>query len=131
MEENGNLKLNREDVKEKVEDSQKQFLELIQKVYEDSVGYEEYGETIEFYDECGAVLMQMQPSMDQQGKIVFTFGNAPVGDNVFVYEETGEESPVFPGVAGEIAADMAVEFADEEELVEYVDSNEDDEDFNE
>lgn len=50
---------------------QNNFLSQINNIYENTVGYESYGDTIEFYDEDGVVLMTCTNISD--GKILFTF----------------------------------------------------------
>ena len=47
------------------------FLDKIKHTYENVVGYESYGDTIEFYDEDGVVLMLAHNLADN--KIMFTF----------------------------------------------------------
>lgn len=52
--------------------TQNEFLDKIKNIYENAVGHETYGDTTEFYDEDGVVLMTATQRAD--GQVVFDFG---------------------------------------------------------
>lgn len=64
---------------EKVENN---FIEKINRVYDQCSGYETYGSTTEFYDEDGVVLMTA--TEDEGNKIIFTFTE---DSESYAYEE--------------------------------------------
>lgn len=49
-----------------------EFIEKINEVYKNSVGYEDFGNTTEFFDEDGCVVMTIQSLPN--GRLLFSFG---------------------------------------------------------
>lgn len=61
-------------------DEERRFLNLVKEAYNRITGHESYGDTTEYFDEDGIVMMTTRESED--GKINFSFSN---GDD-FEYE---------------------------------------------
>ena len=62
-----------------------EFIEKIKKIYEECSGAESFGNTTEFYDEDGVVLMTASEGVEEQGTITFFF--TETGES-FLYKET-------------------------------------------
>ena len=74
-----NLKLNTQENKEKLQNI---FIEKINKVYDQCVGYEQFGNVTEFYDEDGVRLMTCS---EENGKLIFSFSEDDE-NNSFEYD---------------------------------------------
>lgn len=61
-----------------------EFVEKIQKIYDECSGYEVFGDVTEFYDEDGVVLMTATENQEEQGTITFSFTE---NGESFVYKE--------------------------------------------
>lgn len=66
-------------------DIENEFIEKINSVYKNCTGYEKFGQTTEFYDEDGAIVMTAEE--EQDGQISFKF---PDSDSFFGYEKLEE-----------------------------------------
>lgn len=67
----------------KKKENENEFINKINKVYDECISYETYGSVTEFYDEDGIVLMTI--SEEENGKLLFSFSGQ--NDENFEYEQ--------------------------------------------